>query len=317
MARCSVKRAGFLWVSAAALVLLAACSKGDSGSPVVLKVNDKAYTSADLERELAQEARRLPPQVQRLLTTKEGQKQFLDRMVRRELLVQQAEKQKVDQQPDVADQLKAFRQDLMLRTLVQKEIGEKITLEDKEVQDYFQANPDEFSGDKLRARHILLQNEDEAKLALERLKKEPFEDVAKAMSRDQFTAVKGGDLDYLGREQMIPEFAKAVFALKPGEVSGPVKTPFGVHLIKLVDRKKGQPLAFEQVKDQLKQRMLEQRQAERFQAWLKELEGGAKITREEAYLPVSTPFAPPPAAPGPAAPGPAAPPAATKPGSQS
>jgi peptidyl-prolyl cis-trans isomerase C len=286
---------------------------------VVLKVNDKSFTSSDLEKELAQQARRLPPEVQRLLTTKEGQKQYLDRMVQRELLMQAAEKEKIDQQPEVADQLKALRQELMLQVLLRKEVEEKVKVDDKEVQDYFQANPDEFSGDKIHAKHILLQNEDEAKLAQDRLKKESFEDVAKAMSRDSYTAQKGGDLDYLGREQMIPEFAKAVFALKPGEVSQPVKTPFGYHLIKLVDRKKGQPFAFEQVKDQLKQRLLSQRQTERFQAWLKELEGGAKITREEAYLPVSTPFAGPPAGPaGPVGPPAAAPaPDATKPGSKS
>ncbi len=296
-----MKRMGIVLATAAGLLLFAACSKSDSAKgPVVLKVNDKSYTAAQVEKELAQEGRRLPPQVQQLLTTKEGQKQFLDRLVRRELLTQEAERQKLEEQPEVAEQLKAFRQELLLRTLVQKEIGEKVAVDDKEVEDYFKAHADEFSGDKIRARHILVQTEDEAKQVLERLntKKEPFEEVAKSVSRDTFTAQKGGDLDYLGREQMVPEFAKAAFALKVGEVSGPVKTPFGYHIIKLIDRKKGQPMPFEQVKDQLKRRMLEQRQTEKFQAWLKQLEDKAKVTREESYLPVSTPFAPPaPAAP--------------------
>jgi len=300
-----VKRMGSLWVLAAAVLLAAGCGQGDSGKgPVVLKVNDRAYTTADVEKELAAEARRLPPQVQQLLATKDGQKQFLDRLMRRELLVQEAAKRKIDEQPEVAEQIAAFRNELMLRTLVQKEIGAKITVEDKDVQEYFQSHADEFSGDTIRARHILVETEDEAKQVLERVtaKKEAFEDVARSTSRDTFTAPKGGDLDYMGREQMVPEFAKAAFALKVGEVSGPVKTPFGYHVIKLVDRKKGQPMPFEQVKDQLKRRLLEQRQGERFQAWLKELEGGAKITREDAYLPVGAPFAPPPAAPP--APGP-------------
>jgi peptidyl-prolyl cis-trans isomerase C len=294
-----VKRTGILWV-AAVLIGLAGCGQGDSAKgPVVLKVNDKAYTTKDVEKELAHEARRLPPQVQQHLATKDGQKQFLDRLMRRELLVQEAAKQKVEEQPEVAEQIQAFRHELMLRTLVQREIGEKIKVEDKDVEAYFQANADEFSGDTIRARHILVGTEDEAKQVLDRLntKKENFEEVAKTTSRDTFTASKGGDLDYMGREQMIPEFAKAAFALKPGEVSGPVKTPFGYHLIKLVDRKKGKAMPFEQVKDQLKRRLLEQKQGERFQAWVKELEGGAKITREDSYLPVGAPFAPPPAAP--------------------
>jgi peptidyl-prolyl cis-trans isomerase C len=283
------------WASAAAVLLLAGCGQSDSGKgPVLVKVNDKSYTASQVEKELAQEARRLPPEVQQHLTTKEGQKQFLDRLVRRELLIQEAERQKIEEQPEVAEQIKAFRHEVMLRTLVQKEIGDKVSVEDKDAQEYFQANPDEFSGDRIRAKHILVESEDEAKQVLDRLsaKKESFEDVAKVASQDTFTAQKGGDLDYLAREQMIPEFAKAAFALKPGEVSGPVKTPFGFHVIKLVDRKKGQPLGFEQVKDQLKRRLLEQRQGDRFQAWLKELEGGAKITREDSYLPVAAPFAP-------------------------
>ena len=85
---------------------------------------------------------------------------------------------------------------------------------------------------------------------------------------------------------MLPDFARAAFALKANEVSDPVKTPFGLHLIKLVDRKKGQPLTFDQVKGQLQRRLLDERQSQRFQAWIKELEGGAKVSRDESLLPV-------------------------------
>ncbi len=147
--------------------------------------------------------------------------------------------------------------------------------------------PDEFSGDTVRLRHILVQTEGEAKEIQARLaKNESFEELAKKFSRDTASAPKGGDLGYLGREQMLPDFARAAFALKANEVSDPVKTPFGLHLIKLVDRKKGQPLTFDQVKAQLQRRLLDERQSQRFQAWIKELEGGAKITRDESLLPV-------------------------------
>jgi parvulin-like peptidyl-prolyl isomerase len=100
---------------------------------------------------------------------------------------------------------------------------------------------------------------------------------------------------------MLPDFARVAFGLKPGEVGGPVKTPFGFHLIKLVDRKKGQALTFDQVKGQLQRRLLDERQSQRFQAWMKDLEGGAKVTRDESLLPVGK-FgqpAPPPSAPAP------------------
>jgi parvulin-like peptidyl-prolyl isomerase len=84
-----------------------------------------------------------------------------------------------------------------------------------------------------------------------------------------------------------------------------VRTPFGYHVIKLVDRRKGQPFRYEQVKDQLHRRLLEERRTQRFQQWMKDLEAAAKITRDEAALPVGKPIAPPGSPPsGPGAPQP-------------
>ncbi|HSB69293.1 MAG TPA: peptidyl-prolyl cis-trans isomerase [Candidatus Methylomirabilis sp.] len=289
----------------AAGVLFAAVACGRSGGdakaqgPAVLKVNDKAFTAADVEKEISQEVRRAPQQLGPFLASKEGQKQLVDRMLRRELLLQEAEKRKLGDKPEVTDQVMSLRRELMIRALLQEEIGSKIKVEDKDVQEYYSAHPEEFSGDKVRARHILVQTEEEAKQVQERLaKNESFEELAKTLSRDSGTAAKGGDLDYFSQEQMVPEFARAAFALKPGEVSGIVKTPFGYHLIKLVDRKKGEPQALEQVKAQLQRRLLDERQNQRFTQWIKDLEGAAKITRDESLLPVGSPPVPVPGAPG-------------------
>lgn len=292
-----------LLVAAGCVLAVAACGKGGNDTaqgPVVLKVNDKAYTTADLEREITQELRRAPREMQQYLASREGQKQFLERLVRRELLLQEAEKQKIAERPEVAEQVAALRRDLMVRALLQEEVGAKIKLEDKDVQEYFTAHPEEFSGDQVRLRHILVSTEEEARYVLERVKKEPFEEVAKQVSKDTASASKGGDLDYLRREQMFPDFAKAAFALKPGEVSGVVRTPFGYHIIKLVDRKKGQPFTYEQVKEQLRRRLLDERQNQRYQEWVKGLEAAAKISRDESLLPVGkqVPTSPDAAGPG-------------------
>ncbi|HSD50730.1 MAG TPA: peptidyl-prolyl cis-trans isomerase [Candidatus Methylomirabilis sp.] len=291
-----------LVVTAGCGLALAACGRGggDGKSPVVLQVNEKTYTAADVEREITQEFRSASPQVQQFLTGKEGQKQFLERLVRRELLLQEAEKRKLGDRTEVVDPVAALRRDLMTRVLLQEEIGNKVKVEEKDVQDYFNAHPDEFSGDQIRVRHILVRTEDEAKQVLDRLgKNERFEDLAKALSQDSATAPKGGDLDYLKREQLFPEFARAAFELKAGEVSGVVRTPFGYHIIKLVDRKKGQPLKYEQIKEQLQRRLLEERRTQRFQQWMKELEATAKITRDESALPVGKAAPPPPGQGGP------------------
>ena len=98
--------------------------------------------------------------------------------------------------------------------------------------------------ERVRARHILVNSEQEAKQIIERLNKgEKFEDLAKQYSLDG-SKEYGGDLGYFSAGEMVPEFSKAAFALQPGELSPPVKTDFGWHVIKLEDRKKGgaQPL---------------------------------------------------------------------------
>jgi len=295
-----------------ATVLAAGCAIGllgcgkESGNakspgPPVLKINEWSYSSAEMEKEIGQQLRQAP-QMQPFFASKEGQKQFLDRVTRRELLAQEAEKRKMSETPEVAEQVANLRRELMIRALVQDEIGNKLKVEEKDVEEYFKAHPDEFSGDTVHLRHIVVQNEDEAKDIKARLtKNESFDDLAKKHSQDSATAAKGGDLGFLSREQVLPEFARVAFSLKPGEVSDPVKTPFGFHVIKLMERKKGQPASLDQVKGQLQRRLLEERQSQRFQAWMKELEAGAKITKDESLLPVGKfgQAAPPPQAPAP------------------
>ena len=277
-------------LAAACVIGLLGCGK-ESGNaknsgPSVLKINDWSYSAADMEKEIGQQLRQAP-QMQPFFASKEGQKQFLDRVTRRELLVQEAEKRKMSETPEVAEQVANLRRELMIRALVQDEIGNKVKVEEKEVEEYFKAHPDEFSGDTVHLRHIVVQNEDEAKDIKARLtKNESFDDLAKKYSQDSATAAKGGDLGFLSREQVLPEFARVAFSLKPGEVSDPVRTPFGFHVIKLVERKKGQPASLDQVKGQLLRRLTEERQSQRFQAWMKELEAGAKITKDESLLPV-------------------------------
>jgi len=292
-------------LAAGCAIALLGCGK-ESGTaknsgPSVLKVNDWSYSAADMEKEIGQQLRQAP-QMQPFFASKEGQKQFLDRIARRELLLQEAEKRKMGETPDVAEQVANLRRELMIRALVQDEIGNKVKVEDKDVEEYFKAHPDEFLGDTVHLRHIVVKNEDEAKDIKARLaKNESFDDLAKKYSQDSATAAKGGDLGFLSREQVLPEFARAAFSLKSGEVSDPVKTPFGFHVIKLIERKAGQPASLDQVKGQLQRRLTEERQSQRFQTWMKELESGAKITKDESLLPVGkfgqaapAPQAPPP-----------------------
>jgi EpsD family peptidyl-prolyl cis-trans isomerase len=278
---------------------LAACSKeGADTGPVVLKVNDKSFSVSDLEREIQHEARRAAGGMQQYLTTKEGQKQLLEGLVRRELLLQEAEKRKLADRPEIAEQVAQLRRDLIIRALVQDEVAAKVKVEDKDVEEYFKSHPDEFSGDQVKVKHILVRSEVEARDALDRIKKgEPFEKVAREVSVDTASVPKGGELDYFRYGEMVPEFSKAAYAMKPGEVSEAVRSPFGFHVIKAVDRKKGTAMKLDDVKEQLRRKLADERRGQRFQEWMKEMQASAKITREESLLPVGQ-AAVPPAGPG-------------------
>ena len=111
--------------------------------------------------------------------------------------------------------------------------------------------------EEVSARHILVDTEAEAKALKEKIDKgADFAQLAKENSKDPGSKDDGGDLGYFGHGQMVPQFEDVVFKLKKGEVSDPVKTQFGWHLVKLEDRRVKQPPAFEIVKDRIMQSLL-------------------------------------------------------------
>jgi peptidyl-prolyl cis-trans isomerase C len=154
---------------------------------------------------------------------------------------------------------------------------------------------------EVRARHILVETEDEAKAVVAELKKgADFAELAKTKSKDPGSA-DGGDLGYFTKDQMVPEFSEVAFKLDKGQLSDPVKSQFGWHVIKVEDKRERQPPEFDKVKDQLESYLVRRSQAE----LITKLRAEGKIERVgEAAAPAA------PAAPAAAAP--AAPPAAQK-----
>lgn len=133
-------------------------------------------------------------------------------------------------------------------------------ISEEELQKYYQNNIRKFSQqEQVRAYHILVDTKEKADEMLKRLKQgEDFEKLAKENSTCP-SASKGGDLGYFGRGQMVPEFENAVFSLAIGKYSDPVHSQFGWHVIKVVDKKPALVHKYEEVKDQVKQTMLNER----------------------------------------------------------
>ena len=235
---------------------------------------------------------------------------LLDRIIDSKLVVQEGKKSKVNEDPAFKKRMAFVEEQVLQDFWIQREIARKVTAE-KLQQRYEERLKSMPSEEEVHARHILVATEDEAKAIIADLKKgAAFDKLAKEKSTDKASGAEGGDLGWFKKSDMVKEFADAAFALKKGELTEtPVKTQFGYHVIKLEDRRKAPPPAFEELADQLREEM----SREAVTAQLDQLRSGAKI--EKFNMDGSKPEAAAPAKPAaPAAPArpPATPPAATK-----
>lgn len=196
--------------------------------------------------------------------TKNGQprspdmeKQVRDEVVHREILTQEAQRRGIPASKDYLAQVEIARQAILIRELQAALLRER-PISDVDALREYEAVKTQNAGPEFSARHILVETEDEAKKLIADLKLgAKFEDLAKK-SKDPGSAVNGGDLGWSKASAYVPEFAQALAALKKGELTEtPVKTQYGFHVIRLDDTREAQFPAFEQVKDQVKQRLMQ------------------------------------------------------------
>jgi peptidyl-prolyl cis-trans isomerase C len=145
--------------------------------------------------------------------------------------------------------------------------------------------------EEARARHILVETEDEAKAVAKRVKGgEDFAKVAGEVSKDPGSGKEGGDLGWFTKDRMVPEFSEAAFKMKPGEVSEPVKSQFGWHVIKLEETRTKPLPSFDEVKDQVEQYLTRKVQNDIVVA----LRAKGQVERLDAPTPAATPAPAPP-----------------------
>jgi peptidyl-prolyl cis-trans isomerase C len=203
--------------------------------------------------------------------TPELEARVKEEAVVREIFAQEAEKRGMAANPEFRQQMELARQTLLIRTMF-LEYQKKNPITDAEAQAEYEkvkAQAGTGGNTEYRARHILVEKEDEATKLVAQIKGgAKFEDIAKKSSKDSGSAQNGGDLDFAKPDAYVPEFSKAMMALKKGEVSAPVKSQFGYHIIKLEDTREAQFPPFEEVKPQVLQR-LEQQKITAFQESLR------------------------------------------------
>ena len=207
------------------------------------------------------------------IQSEEQKQDLLDELVARQLVVEDAIESGLTETEEFK---KLYREFVFQHSIGQ--MFKTINVTDEECEAYYNENKEQFKDEMIRAAHILVEEEEQAKELLAAIENgADFHELASSNSKCP-SGSRGGDLGDFGRGQMVPEFEQAAFALNIGQISGVVKTQFGYHLIKLLDKKDVVP--FTDVKGQIQQYLVTKKQNEMYTAFTQGLK--SKYTVEKA-----------------------------------
>jgi len=226
---------------------------------VLAQVGDVEIKGQDVEDVI----KSLDPQQRMYYENEQGRKAILEELVNLEVFVRWAQENDVEKDPIFIERLENIKREILRQVALEKMFG-NVSVSEKEARDYYTAHVTDFMiPSQIRASHILVDNEEEAKRIREEIKTEKitFEDAAQKYSSCPSKEQKG-DLGYFQSDQVVPEFSQAAGALKKGEISAPVKTQYGWHIIRLEDKKPGSLQPFEEVKGQIETNLLREKRAQ-------------------------------------------------------
>ena len=256
----------FALLAASALMAIASPARADDY--VLMKINKSDVTASEFNHAL--ESQFPEGQAPAVDSLKPDQRDALLRGIMiQHLLLAEVDKSGIEKTDAVQKQLADIKKMVLVKAFLNQKSNDLITDADLKTayNEMVAASRDEKEA---RARHILVPTEKEAKEVKKKIDEgKSFEEVAKEYSKDPGSAQQGGDLGYFTKGKMVKEFADAAFALKKGEVSEPVKSPFGYHIIKLEDIRKVSAPTFNEVKDSLRTKLQEKKLADYVQGLIK------------------------------------------------
>ncbi len=260
-----------------ALLLAAACYAGPSWAApetVVAKVNGQDITEAELkfaEAEIGSELAGVPEESRRRV--------LFEYLVEAHLMAAAAEKADLGKGESFEKRMEYYRMRALRDTYFEKQVRDSVPEADAKAlyEERVKSIP---SQEEVRASHILVKTEEEAKKVADELKAGgDFAELAAKYSQDR-GGESGGDLGYFTHGQMVKPFEDAAFAMEKGKISEPIKTEFGWHILKVEDKRSRQPPTFEDVKDQITASLVQSK----LQASVQELRNTAKIEIVDAEL---------------------------------
>ncbi len=294
------------------LVPMLGCkNRGEAASPVLVRVDNRSVTLEQFRREFAKTL----PAKQELSTEEKSdlERSFLVQVIDRELTLAEAERLGIQITPaeletavqeykaeypdgsfasvlkDRGISLEEWRQEilqgLLIEKVMQKAIDPGLKVGEDEIADYFREHMDEFDRPpQVRARQIVVGSQEEGRKILDLLRKgRPFAEVAKEVSLSP-DAEQGGDLGFFARGEMPPEFDAVVFNLALGRLSDLVKSEYGYHIFLVEERRPAKRLELPQVHDQIRERLLADKQEQAYQKWLQQMRGKATIEMNWSLL---------------------------------
>ena len=253
---------------------------------VLAKVADREIREKDIDQVI----RMMGPQGAMMYDNPQGRRAVLDELVSMHLFALKGAEEKLDQTPEFKTAVETFRNQSLARAAIDASLKD-VTVSDEEAKKFYDEHPDQFTQpERVHVRHVLISDDVTSADAIAKIQADlkagvSFDEVAKSRSLCP-SAAQGGDLGEVSKGQMVPEFEAAAFALKnPGDLSEPVKTRFGWHIIRLEGRTPSSVEPFDTVKPQLVQYLTNEKKGEAFK---NAVEGLKKTYKVEMLVPEET-----------------------------
>ena len=253
---------------------------------VLAKVADREIREKDIDQVI----RMMGPQGAMMYDNPQGRRAVLDELVSIHLFALKGAEEKLDQTPEFKTAVETFRNQSLARAAIDASLKD-VTVSDEEAKKFYDEHPDQFTQpERVHVRHVLISDDVTSADAIAKIQADlkagvSFDEVAKSRSLCP-SAAQGGDLGEVSKGQMVPEFEAAAFALKnPGDLSEPVKTQFGWHIIRLEGRTPSSVEPFDTVKPQLVQYLTNEKKGEAFK---NAVEGLKKTYKVEMLVPEET-----------------------------